>query len=270
MFERACDFSCTTPRRRRTIFRRRKAVRVRRFRLDANRKSATKQRGRAIIKSKLPMNKNQACQPNLKSVTAMTPSESWQPARPPGARMQATCWLTLLLVLIAFSPARSDDQRTAGAAATNLARGGIQIFDQYGRPSRSGRRPAGGQTFDVTVGPQENKFTFSPDTLNISVGDTVRWTWASDSHSVTSGTDCTPNGQFCSPDNTNCDAGILNNTGFVYEHTFTQAGTYSYFCFLHCFAGMTGVVNVVPNQRATPTPRPRPTPHPRPVGPVRP
>jgi len=33
--------------------------------------------------------------------------------------------------------------------------------------------------------------------------------------------------------------------GFVYEHTFTVAGTYSYFCHLHCAFGMTGTVNVV-------------------------
>ena len=97
--------------------------------------------------------------------------------------------------------------------------------------------------------------------LNIAVGDTVRWTWASDFHSVTSGTSCTANGQFCSPANMNCDAGVLNDTGFVYEFTFTQPGMYQYFCALHCFAGMTGVVNV----RSTPVPRPRPTPAPRPA-----
>ena len=65
----------------------------------------------------------------------------------------------------------------------------------------------------MTVGPKENEFTFMPDTVNISVGDTVRWTWESDFHSVTSGTPCTADGQFCSPDNMNCEAGILNDTG---------------------------------------------------------
>src|SRR5205809_3532443 len=44
---------------------------------------------------------------------------------------------------------------------------------------------------------------------------------------------------------TNCDAGALSNNGFVYEHTFAQAGTYNYFCFAHCAIGMTGLVNVV-------------------------
>ena len=99
-----------------------------------------------------------------------------------------------------------------------------------------------------------------PDTVNISVGDTVRWTWESEFHSVTSGTSCTEDGQFCSPDNMHCEAGILNDTGFVYEFTFTQPGMYQYFCALHCFAGMTGVVNVLPAVRPLPKPRPRPTP----------
>ena len=51
------------------------------------------------------------------------------------------------------------------------------------------------------------------------------------------------------------------------EQTFAQASTYSYFCALHCFAGMTGVINVAPHVRPHPTPRPRPIPHPRPVPP---
>jgi hypothetical protein len=61
----------------------------------------------------------------------------------------------------------------------------------------------------VTVG---QGFAFM-DTLNIHMGDTVRWTWASSGHSVSSGDPCTINGQFCSPDNTNCQAGTLSNAG---------------------------------------------------------
>ena len=83
-------------------------------------------------------------------------------------------------------------------------------------------------------------------------GRQVRWTWATTGHSVTSGTPCIPNGQFCSPDNMNCQAGALSNIGTVYEHTFTQAGTYSYFCHAHCEYGMSGVVIVGP--RGNPPP----------------
>jgi plastocyanin len=182
-------------------------------------------------------------------------------------RAQWTCWLALLGTM-AFLPAvESGNQRSAGTTTEKRTGAAITIFDQYGRQARSGRRVAGSQVFDVAVGPVGNKLRFVPDTLSISVGDTVRWTWGSDSHSVTSGTSCTADGQFCSPDNMNCDAGVLSNTGFVYEHTFTLAGNYSYFCALHCFAGMTGVVNVTPPSRPHPTPRPRPTPHPRPIPP---
>jgi plastocyanin len=89
-------------------------------------------------------------------------------------------------------------------------------------------------------------FVFSPDTVNIAVGDTVRWTWASNNHSVTSGnsSSCSFDSQFCSPNDTDCGAGVLSNTGAVYQHTFTQAGTYSYFCAPHCPFGMTGTINV--------------------------
>ena len=165
-----------------------------------------------------------------------------------------------MLAAMAFLPAaESNDNRSAASTGEKRAAPAIRIVDQRGRQVPSGRRLGGGQVVDVAVGPVGNKFRFVPDTLNISVRDTVRWTWGSDDHSVTSGTPCTADGQFCSPDNMNCEAGILNNTGFVYEHTFTQAGSYSYFCGFHCFIGMTGVINV------TQPIRPRPTPHPRPV-----
>lgn len=178
---------------------------------------------------------------------------------------QRTCWLAMLAAMAFLPAAESDDNRSAAPTGEKRGAPAIRIVDQHGRQVPSGRRLAGGQIFDVAVGPVGNKLRFVPDTLNISVGDTVRWTWGSDDHSVTSGTPCTADGQFCSPDNMNCDAGILNNTGFVYEHTFTQAGSYSYFCALHCFAGMTGVINVTPPSRPRPTPRPRPTAHPRPT-----
>jgi plastocyanin len=129
----------------------------------------------------------------------------------------------------------------------------IRIVDQNGRPVANGVPAPAGQIFEVTVGPG---FAFNPDELNISIGDTVRWTWASGGHSVTSGASCIADGQFCSPDDTDCDAGTLSNTGTVYVHTFAQAGTYDYFCFAHCGLGMTGVIHVAPG----PTPTPIPTP----------
>ena len=169
-------------------------------------------------------------------------------------------WLTALLITVFFCPAEAGDTPNADTTSKIQTVAAIRILDQYGHRVPSGKRDVGGQIFDVIVGPKGNEFTFKPDTISIGLGDTVRWTWESDFHSVTSGEKCFPDQRFCSPDNMHCEAGILNNTGFVYEFTFTQPGIYQYFCALHCLAGMTGVVNV---SRTLPVPRPRPTPHPR-------
>jgi len=120
----------------------------------------------------------------------------------------------------------------------------INILDSNGQPVAPNDAPAGGQLFAVTVGPN-GQLRFEPQGLDISVGDTVRWTWASNFHSVTSGSSCAANNQFCSPNDTNCSAGTLSNTNFFYQHTFTQAGSFSYYCAAHCNQGMIGVINVV-------------------------
>jgi len=129
----------------------------------------------------------------------------------------------------------------------------IAIADRNGRVLAETALSATGQTFDVTVG-QNGKLTFTPSTVNISVGDTVRWTWASSGHTVTSGIYCPacdpPGGpcfadnKFCSPIDKDCSSGITSNTGATYSHTFSQAGTYLYFCAVHCDSGMRGAVNV--------------------------
>jgi plastocyanin len=171
-------------------------------------------------------------------------------------------WLAAMFAMAFSSQAESGDRHTTTAQQRQTSAHTIRIVDKKGRPAVSGKPSGTGQIVDVAVG--QGGFVFVPDTVNISEGDTVRWTWATNNHSVTSGESCTADGQFCSPNNTNCDAGALNNTGFVYEFTFTQAGSYSYFCAAHCAIGMTGVVNVsaptpTPTPTATPTPTPTPT-----------
>lgn len=227
-------------------------------------KSATQEKDHNY-QTEITMNKHQPWPPHFRRAMQIKPRLVLHPTRRSNAQARRSCWLAILLVMAFLSPVQSGDQSTTTPVRRPSA--GIRIVDQHGRPVQNARRPVGGQIFDVAVGPKGNKIRFVPDTITISVGDTVRWTWGSDDHSVTSGTSCTADDQFCSPDNMNCEAGILSNTGAVYEHTFTQSGTYSYFCALHCFAGMTGVVNVNPARRPNPTPRPRPVPHPRPTSP---
>ncbi len=112
-------------------------------------------------------------------------------------------------------------------------------------PSLTPTPTKGPAIFDVSVGASPD--TFSPSQITIHVGDTVRWTWASNFHTVTSGsTPGTADGKFCSPNNTDCGTINTSNTGAVFEQTFTQAGTFAYFCQIHFSMGMTGSVIVKP------------------------
>ena len=106
---------------------------------------------------------------------------------------------------------------------------------------------ASAATVTVTVG--NNCFCFSPPSVTIHPGDTVRWTWSSTGHSSTSGTPGSPNGIW--------DSGILNQ-GAMFSHTFNTVGSFPYYCTPHgACCNMVGTVTVV---NPTPTPTPTPTP----------
>ena len=94
---------------------------------------------------------------------------------------------------------------------------------------------ANGATVTVTVG--NNCFCFSPSSVVIHPGDTVKWTWSSTGHSSTSGTPGSPNGLW--------DSGILNQ-GATFTHTFNTAGSFDYYCTPHgACCGMVGTIKVV-------------------------
>jgi len=97
---------------------------------------------------------------------------------------------------------------------------------------------AASTTVDVPTGTsvpgcEQTNSCFLPSSVSINVGDTVTW-YNSDTaaHTVTSGTG-TPDGTFDSS---------LFMSGSSYSVTFTQSGTYPYFCMVHPW--MQGVVNV--------------------------
>jgi plastocyanin len=152
-------------------------------------------------------------------------------------RLAAVSTALLSTALTSFGDSFSDRVRQSGVTPP------ITILDAEGHVSRSAAPSTSGNTVDVTVAPNFS-LTFSPSTVNILVGDTVRWTWAAGGHTVTSGSPCTVDSAYCSPNDTNCSTAATSNTGAVYTHTFNQAGTFSYFCRIHCGFGMTGTVNV--------------------------
>jgi len=79
-----------------------------------------------------------------------------------------------------------------------------------------------GATIQVQVGADGLKFT--PQDVTIQLGDTVQWTWIGSFHSTTSGTPGNPDGMW--------DSGV-QNAGFVFNQTFTTAGTFNYYCSVH-------------------------------------
>src|SRR5438876_4379980 len=106
---------------------------------------------------------------------------------------------------------------------------------------------ASAATVDVTVAPN-GQLVFSPSSITINPGDTVRWTWAATFHSSTSGIPGMPNGIW--------DSGILNQ-GATFTHTFNSTGSFPYYCTPHgACCGMVGMVTVA---SATPSPTPMPT-----------
>src|SRR5215472_15625446 len=131
-------------------------------------------------------------------------------------------WLATMFAIVFLVRAESGDRRTSALPQKERAAAPIAILDQNGQPDVSGMPSATSTIVDVAVG--QGGDVFVPDTVNISVGDTVRWTWAASGHSVTSGPPCFVDSQFCSPDDTNCIAGVLSGQGTVYEHTFAEPG----------------------------------------------
>jgi len=110
-------------------------------------------------------------------------------------------------------------------------------------PAATTTTTPGAQTHTVMVG-DGGALAYTPANLTVQVGDTVRWVWGSSGHSVVSGTNGNADNQFCSPSNTGCDNPLLSSSGATYEHTFTQAGTFPYYCSVHFSLGMTGTITV--------------------------
>lgn len=95
---------------------------------------------------------------------------------------------------------------------------------------------ASGDTLIVEVG----SGVFSPNTLNASPGDVIRWERVGGNHTVTSGSSCTA-------DNVYFNASI-NSSNPVFEWTVpaTVTGEIPYFCDPHCGSGMIATITVAP------------------------
>ena len=91
----------------------------------------------------------------------------------------------------------------------------------------------------VTIVPNASTITpgtkaFSPNPINVKVGDTVTWTnHEAVEHTVTSGTGASDTNKGKEFDSGLTGPTALTGIGKTFSHKFTAAGTFPYFCQLH-------------------------------------
>jgi plastocyanin len=85
--------------------------------------------------------------------------------------------------------------------------------------------------FAVTHTVQVGNYYFNPSSLNVEIGDIVKWVWVQGSHTTTSSS--IPGGA------ASWDAPI-NSGNQTYSYTVTVAGVYNYVCTPHAGMGQTG------------------------------
>ena len=125
----------------------------------------------------------------------------------------------------------TDANATDTGAATGAATG-----TEAGGATETGATGGGGPTGVSIVSGSSSLTTdaYSPNPVQVSTGATVTWTNDdSQPHTATSGENTTPDGTF--------DSGVMAPAA-TFEHTFTEAGEYPYFCILH--PNMVGTVSV--------------------------
>jgi plastocyanin len=103
-----------------------------------------------------------------------------------------------------------------------------------------------------TVGVSIRDFAFTPATLSIKAGTTVRWTNTGPSvHTTVSDDGVWTSGALGAPNSGGGGSGYGGGSspGGTFEFTFTNPGTYGYHCNLHppsSYPGFTGTITVTP------------------------
>ena len=113
----------------------------------------------------------------------------------------------------------------------------VELYFNYSNRTETGATGGEGVGTGVSITAASSTKTtdaFQPNLVQVSVGSTVTWTNDdAQPHIVSSGENATPSGLFESP---------LMAPAATFEHTFTEAGEYPYFCLLH--PNMVGTVSV--------------------------
>jgi plastocyanin len=139
----------------------------------------------------------------------------------------------LVALVLALAACGGDDPAVEAPATDDAPAAGDEVeepADDTGDAAADDAAEAPADGNAVTV----QGFRFDPSELTVAVGDTVVWTNMDGiDHTATSGTADAPDGAF------DVDMPEQGTSG---EHTFTEAGTFAYFCEVH--TSMTGTITV--------------------------
>lgn len=91
-------------------------------------------------------------------------------------------------------------------------------------------------------------YSFSPASIEITAGDTVKWTYVSSGGDIHTSTCDGTNGSTLPSGGTTWDSGSSTplSPGDIYKKAITVPGTYTYICSFHFSMGMTGTIVVKP------------------------
>ncbi|KAF9792386.1 hypothetical protein BJ322DRAFT_1016186 [Thelephora terrestris] len=106
------------------------------------------------------------------------------------------------------------------------------------------------QTHVVYVAPTQGVLRYVPFAINASVGDTVKFIWGANNHTVTKGSELTP----CNATSDSPFASGLQLKDFVFEQVVNDTNPTFFYCAVptHCTKGMFGIINP-PNALGSPT-----------------
>jgi len=98
-----------------------------------------------------------------------------------------------------------------------------------------------GQTHVVWVAPTQGVLRYVPFAVNASVGDTVKFIWGANNHTVTKGSQLTP----CNSTSDSPFASGVQQKGFTFEQLVNDTNPVFFHCAVpnHCAKGMFGIIN---------------------------
>lgn len=107
-----------------------------------------------------------------------------------------------------------------------------------------------GATHVVWVAPTQGVLRYVPFAVNASVGDTVKFIWGANNHTVTKGSQLTP----CNSTSDSPFASGVQQKGFTFEQVVNDTNPVFFHCAVpnHCAKGMFGIINP-PNALAGPS-----------------